>query len=81
MIDLSVSGPPRVYDPGMASDDPVVERAARAYRRILEAQQPGVVWMRASRRELEDLRRPVAPPLTGDVDGILVGPDEVGAAA
>ena len=69
------------YDSAMATDDLVTEMAARAYRRVLEAQHPGVVWVRLRGSELERRRRPVALPLPGDVDGRVADPHDVNAAA
>ena len=69
------------YDLPVATDDLVTELAARAYRRILEAQHPGTVWMRLSDRDTERLWGPLPVPLAGDVDGGLVRPDDMHAAA
>ena len=71
----------RAYHDPMATDDLVTERAARAYRRILEDEDPGTVWVRLDGRELERLRRPVAAPLARNVDDVLANPDDMHAVA
>ena len=81
MTELRKGAPVSAYDLPMATDDLVTELAARAYRRILEARHPGVVWMRLSAGEVERLWGPLPVPLAGDVDDRLVRPDDMHAAA
>lgn len=70
-----------IYDAPMPTDDLAVELATRAYRRILEQQHPGVVWMRLTASELKRLGFVPAAARTGNVDGRVVRPDDVNAAA
>lgn len=71
----------KAYDAPMATDDLAIELATRAYRRILEQQRPGVVWMRLTPRELKRLGFVPAATRPGDIDRRVVRPHDVNAAA